>query len=381
MGLNTNSGSVAFISNRVNQRYLMRATIECGYKVVCFSARSQSDDFESGVEVIKYEGFKGGLFFIFDLFSAFKALKRVSPELVVLKGINYKSYVWHLASTLLRVKTIAYHQNGIYISRRNRRYWYLQGVRLSAFLGLFPRVGYSPSIGNPSCRTKPLPSHIFVPFAVVSESSSCLDPSVFSQEGFKIVFVTKRQGKPVHVSKDKEWFRKRADLFSKAVSKLSSLYRVEILVAIKNGDDQHVDHMRELLNSDGFKGVCHIKPSIPNDILKKYMKQASLFVLASEKESAAWSHLESFQSGTPVVVTSDNGTSIGYVAPPRGKIFKSGDCSDLFHAMRFFAESDTNVLKGRKDALDFVNHELDPKRVATSVLSLAGLEPWRNLMH
>jgi len=372
--------AVAFIGNRINQKYLMRGIYECGYKVICFAPRGSKNNNEGFVELFEYQKTKTGLFFLDDLVSAFRATKRASPSLVILKGINYKSFIWHLAAKLAGIRTLHYHQNDIYLSNTEKRYWYLQFFRIVSFFGLLPRKGYSPSLGNPSCETKPLPSHIFIPFAVEStKAPSLAESNIFRGKHLKIFFITKCQGNGLPPSEDKEWTRKRADLFSKAVSKLSEMRQLEIFVAIKKGDTQHIEEMRALLKKDGFKGVANIEANVPNNTVLNYMQRADLFVLASEKESAAWSHLEAYQAGTPVIVGSDNGTSTGYVDFPRGRIFQSGDWNDLYDAMLYFSQSDISLKNARDDAERFVRQELNPRRVATSVLSLAGLEPWRNI--
>jgi glycosyltransferase involved in cell wall biosynthesis len=113
--------------------------------------------------------------------------------------------------------------------------------------------------------------------------------------------------------------------------------------------EAYYGRLKESVEASGVAGRIHIQTNVSHRLMEDLYLRHHLFVLPSDKESAAVSVLEAMANGLAVIASSEVGTR-WYIEPGRnGLIFKAGDQQSLRDAIQdVVRDRDRLVAMGRK---------------------------------
>jgi len=241
----------------------------------------------------------------------FKEMRRRSPDLILMKGLNSVLALSTLVlARVLRIKCIVLIQ---------REWLKSQTIleRCRSFI-LFRVLGVA-SVASPiSKHTWSAPANhprfAYLPFVYdVVE----LDRDYFQNDSINILNVGKFSPTKGQIT------------LLKAVGQLHSRFPVAVTLIGARVDERYLAKLRDLVRELGLESMVHFELDLDHETVLKAFRSADLFVLSSDREPASLQVLEAMANGVPVISSDRNGTKCYIEKGKSGCLFRARDSDDL----------------------------------------------------
>lgn len=227
----------------------------------------------------------------------YRYLRSVDPDLVVVKKYTATSFATIIYTKLLGIELVFYDQapvyddNPFYIKRwfATLLYYFANGERF---------VRYTPVLGNPKERVA-IPRSYYIPF--VAPSGVTADQrSYFRDSCVNILMVGKLHSR-----------RKNHIKLLKSIAGVADKYdiRITLIGSLRDQNDRYYAKIRSTIIDEGLEEIVVIKRNLSYEAVQAEYRRHDLYVLPSEREPAAVSHLEAMSNGLPIICSETNGTS------------------------------------------------------------------------
>lgn len=281
-------------------------------------------------------------------FKVLSQIKAFDPDLVVIKGFRRASLLLSIVLRLNGVRTLISVQNPLH-DVPNRRTRFVQALS-------GPDV-VTPVIGNPQMPRRrsalgPLrQAWHYMPFvAEAHPSASARD--YFRDNRINILLV----GKFVERKMLLEAVRVCSDL---------SVRNIEVAITVV-GTVLDEEYHCEVLDLAARTPNVAVLTNVPYLRMAELYLRHDVFVLASVRERAAYSHLEAMACGLAVIVSSDNGTSHYVEDGVNGLVFDASNFEkELSIAVSSMVSSRTRIVSMGRSALARVEKNHKPDAVIT----------------
>jgi len=212
-------------------------------------------------------------------------------------------------------------------------------------------VRISPVLGNPE-EKQALPRSYYVPFIARSE----VDPEkrqYFKNGNINIMMVGKFHHR-----------RKNHLLLLEAIDELVDEYdiRVTLVGVLNDSTDPYYREILETIDTLGLHDTVTVKINMDYHDVQTEYRRHDLYVLPSENEPAAVSHLEAMSHGLSVICSTTCGTRCYVHEEENGFVFSSGNKAELVEAIQRIIFSRERVRQFGRRSLELVQENYSPER-------------------
>lgn len=343
-----------------NQIPIFRGMKEKGHSVSCFvEYLGETENHDTVVPVQMNESFvsrmylrylkkrysdkpsvvesRHGAKFIPAIFPMMKALKKIAPDIVILRERSIASAVVFSTCKCLGINAVmTYNQSPLY------RTTVTSGTRMKVKRSFFPAVTYTPVAYSIYPQTKEQAFYTedntyFVPFVAESKEYERLE---YCCNGLvRFLDVGKYRDYKNHFV--------LADAARCLIEAGKTNFRITVIGQASNTDElEYFDRLKKYIKEIGAEKYFELKQNIPFVEMNDMYMRHDVFVLTSKKELASIAILEAMANGVSVITTSANGTA-SYVEPGiTGGVFQTCDANSLATEMMAYID-DTSIAETR----------------------------------
>lgn len=263
------------------------------------------------------------------IFRLFKYMKRLNPDIVILRERSMYSICAYLICRLQRINCILYNQTPLWDNEPPRNDLAHRIVKM-----LTPSVRMTPVLGTPN--TGYLDENaVYIPF-VIEPQQSPAQKKYFHSQHINILCVGKFEERKHHL------------MLLEIVRQLLPDHPLHLTLVGEVSTPYHKNYyqkVQEYIVANHMEAfvTCHIncKP----DRMPYFYSGADLFVLPSTGEFASISQLEAMSYSIPVIVSDTNGTACYIENAKNGYLFKDKDAEDLKEKIIKAISDEENILR------------------------------------
>lgn len=265
----------------------------------------------------------------------YKLLTEFEPDLVVSRGYSVYSLAFFLMSKRIGAEFILFTQRPKYrqddpisakiIHRLRRAYQFLFDKKI---------LEYTPVKGDVKDGIDTIDRY-YIPFVVDPDPLREIDRDSYFRDGYVNIISVGQ----FHLE------RKRHILLLDAVRKLVPKYDIRLTLVghLKSENSPNFQRIMNYIHSNNLDERVDIKTNLEYIQLQREYCAHDLYVLPSENEPAAMSHLEAMSQGLPVICSDSNGTDDYITEGVNGYVFQTNALDDLTEKIEAII-SDRNVL-------------------------------------
>lgn len=262
-----------------------------------------------------------------------KALKRMHPDLVIMRDRTLYSMVVYHYCKKYGYKSILYYQSPLW-NYENR-----SNDLLHRLVRKFtPKYCMTPVMGHDGPGRVILPNTFFVPF-IVDPQMTPNDKQYFLDNKINILSIGKFEPRKHHI------------MLSKVVGDICRQFPNEkfklTIIGEATGDLQikYFNEVRNYIKENNMDSFVELITNIPRQEVDKYFENTDLFVIPSTKENASISQLEAMSFSIPVICSDTNGSECYIDDGVNGYIFKDCDENDLREKITKIVSNRENIKK------------------------------------
>jgi glycosyltransferase involved in cell wall biosynthesis len=259
----------------------------------------------------------------------YRYLSRADPDLIVLKGYNVITYCTILIANRIGADLLFYDQDPVYGSLEQSKSRSI-AVRLQETVCRKPFVRFSPVRGEET-GAKAHENAYYLPF--VARPDPAARSRSYVPDGTVRVLMIGKFTSP----------RKNHKQLVRIMEDLDKFYDVQLTLIgqLENPDHEYFTTLRQLVSKSDMDERIDVRPNLSYEEVQEAYLEHDLYVLPSERERAAVSHLEAMAHGLPVICSETNGTSC-YVEPGgNGYLVTPGDDQALREKIELLLEEST----------------------------------------
>lgn len=279
----------------------------------------------------------------------YRYLREVNPDVIIVKKYFAITFVTILYAKVLNVDLVFYDQAPVYGDESD----YRKRKLATAVYYVFHRehlVRYSPVLGNPN-EDEAIPRSYYIPF-VAPTPLSPPDREYFNGGCINVMMVGK-----LHQE------RKNHLLLLRVVDKLREEFEftVTLVGALRDRRDPHFQTIRSFIDDRGMETNVDIRENITYRAVREAYTNHDVFVLPSEDEPAAVSHLEAMSEGLAIVCSETNGTSCYVADGKNGFLFDCQSPTDLEAKLETLCESRDRIRQFGQHSREVATTEYSPE--------------------
>jgi glycosyltransferase involved in cell wall biosynthesis len=127
--------------------------------------------------------------------------------------------------------------------------------------------------------------------------------------------------------------RKNQLFLLKAVEKMAGFGNIHLTIVGQEKDPNILRELKDYINEQNLSEIVTILTNVRPEKMENIYRDHDIFILPSYKEPAAFSIVEAFHYGIPVICTSDCGTNCYIENGSNGYIFRSNSEDDLIGSL------------------------------------------------
>ena len=153
--------------------------------------------------------------------------------------------------------------------------------------------------------------------------------------------------------------RKNYIFLLSALKKLKTNFSLLIIgEKTKNTHSLNLKNIKNYIKVNGLQDKVKIKVNVPHKKINNFLKNRGLFILPSYNEPASISILESISFGVPVICSDTCGTKVYVKESINGFIFKTNNENSLLNKINFYLNSKKKFEQYSKNCLQYSSSEL-----------------------
>jgi len=261
-------------------------------------------------------------------FKLAKRLKRVNPDIVIIREKSVYSMVCYFLCRLYGFRTILYNQSPVYGKvKRDFMHWLVNSAT--------PKVRMTPVMGKETITDQKEEGTFFVPF--VMEPEVAPEEKYFMRDGVIHILTV---GK----------YEKRKNLIE-MVKVFQSLEKEKPMVLTIVGECSTGFHkayyqaLEQYIIEHNLSNKVRLMKNLSREDMKREYQQADIFVLPSTREPASISQLEAMAFSVPVICSDTNGSECYVQQGHNGFLFRDNDMEDLKQKLMLFLQNDTLIVQ------------------------------------
>ena len=265
-----------------------------------------------------------------------RELKRVNPELVILRERSVYSIISYWLCRLHGYPCILYNQSPLWDKKR-------EDIAHKLVDKLTPRVRMTPVMGEDTPGLVRDKYAFFVPF--VMETKLSPEGQIYCSDGIMHIFTVGKYEK-----------RKNLQMMIEAVEALQTRYPVQLTIAGECTTTHHkelFDSLSRYIEEHRLQNVT-LKKNLNKDEMDKEYRNADLFVLPSTGEPASISQLEAMAYSLPVICSDTNGTACYVHDGVNGYRFKDKDQIDLQNKIELLISNPASIKEMGAKGFDYL---------------------------
>ncbi len=168
-------------------------------------------------------------------------------------------------------------------------------------------------------------------------------------------------------------FQKRKDqmLLLKVFSQLSKeSYNIKLCLIGEVANSKYIKSLQNFIEENQLSEDVCIKTNMPYDKITGEYKKYDVFVLPAYNEPAAYSPVEAFANGLPVICSDDNGTKCYIEEGKNGYIFEAKNMNDLKEKIKLLISEKETLREMQKNALYSAKENHNPEDFADKILRI-----------
>ena len=165
-------------------------------------------------------------------------------------------------------------------------------------------------------------------------------------------------------------FQKRKDqiLLLKVFSQLSKEgYDIKLCLIGEVANSKYIKILHNFIKEDQLSEDVCIETNMAYDKITGEYKKYDIFILPAYNEPAAYSPVEAFANGLPVICSDDNGTKCYIEEGKNGYIFEAKNIADLQEKIKLLISEKETLRKMQKNALYSAKENHNPKDFADKI--------------
>jgi glycosyltransferase involved in cell wall biosynthesis len=278
----------------------------------------------------------------------YNQLRASAPDVIVIRETSARLLVTMILGIFWTRRFVLYTQQPLYSERKPN--WKVRIKR--KFLNILFTSCITPVRGKGKWKFSE--SALFVPFAVNNANSN--ESRTYMKKG---VITVLSIGK-LFVARKNHFFIIKVirDLLAQGHK-----IQLTLLGALNRTDDPYFLRLVQYIKSNGLSSSVKILANVPYKECQQYFNQANVYVLVSDDEPAAVSHLEAMAAGAAIICSTSNGTYDYVVHNYNGFHVRPGKISKLNHFLELLI-TDSKMLSNMGTAsLELVNEYYSPSAV------------------
>ena len=165
--------------------------------------------------------------------------------------------------------------------------------------------------------------------------------------------------------------RKEQMLLLKTVKELSDEnYKIKLCLIGELADKNYFKLLSNYINENLLSNNVNIKTNLSYPEIKTEYQNYDLFILPAYNEPAAYSPVEAFGNGLPVICSDENGTKCYIENGLNGYIFKAKNKNDLKEKILTCISNKEKLIEMQKNAFSSANKNHNPKLFADRILKI-----------
>jgi len=246
-------------------------------------------------------------------------IRRVKPDVIIIRNRNFAASVVYLASKICRIShVLLYTQNACYTKQVKRN------TVLKRFIKsiIFPQKTYSPVEMSEVSAGKLYETDChFIPFAMHFDDRVMQNKEYFRGGTINILDVGKYRDYKNHF------------VLVKAIALLPEDLRKQLRITIlgqsySEEEKEYKCRLEKFIIDNNLSTIINTKSAVPYSDMKDQYLSHDVFILTSKKELASISILEAMSCGVVCISTNRNGTA-SYISNSLGYIFESDNEASL----------------------------------------------------
>lgn len=283
----------------------------------------------------------------------YKYLKKIRPDIVILREKSLYSIVCNRQCNKLKISTLVYNQNPVMVVPEDLKRDALHKI----VDGMLPEKRITPVWEKYDGKEKVKDKNaIFLPFVV---SPKCMpeEKKYFYDNIINLIDVGKFEKRKNHILLLK--------VFKKIIEKHPDV-RLQI-VGNMNDDDSfarsELNKVNQFIKDNNLTKAVRVYVNVPHDEMDLKYRMSDIYVLPSTSEPAAVSHLEAMSYSIPAICSTGNATASYIQNGISGYIFIDNDEEDLYNKLdkalsdrKIIVEMGKNAYKNVCDNYQFKNY-------------------------
>ncbi|RJQ34081.1 glycosyltransferase [Candidatus Parcubacteria bacterium] len=274
-----------------------------------------------------------------DFFKTFFKIKKINPDVLVIKNIQSIYSIFALIiGKLLRKKIFVLLQIDKYRPKQ-------KSVSVDLVGKIFGAKVLTPILGDRKYNNKNQ-NLFYLPFPVEVKD---FDKQYFKDNKINIVCVGKFQERKGHL------------ILAQAINQLKDYFDFKVTLIGEEDEGKYTQDLVTYIEEHNLSEIIERKINLPHGELMEFFKTQDVLVLPSWDEAASVSIAEAMAHKLAVLSTYDNGTRCYIHEGENGYLFKERNVDDLFDKLKKIAsDTDKLVAMGQKSfALAQEYHTMD----------------------
>lgn len=300
--------------------------------------------------------------YIPSLFWAMKFVRKVKPDLVILRDSSKSSCVFYLICKLLFLKKVILYDQHPLLTRFSRSHKWL-----------FPKVRYSPVLGegvSPKFDNVFVSNHAyFVPF-VYESNFRTIKKSMYP---IQILDVGKFRDYKNHTL--------LIDAIGILLKKGCNKFSLTIVGQSKNSEEAaYLENLKNRIEEYKMGKFVKIFCNIPYKEMNDIYQKNDILVLPSKKEIAGMVVIEAMGNGLCVLSSDANGTAKYTKDIDSDNVFNHQNAHDLANRLLYLIENPNVLDTIKKNSLDYISHNCcysEYKRIVSFILKKEFKYEWK----
>lgn len=270
-------------------------------------------------------------------------IRRVKPDVIIIRNRNFAASVVYLASKICRIShVLLYTQDACYTKQVKRN------TVLKRFIKsiIFPQKVYSPVEMSEVSADKLYATNChFIPFAMHFDDR-VMQNREYNRGGYINI---------LDVGKYRDY--KNHFVLVKAVTLLPENVQKQLRITIlgqaySKEEKQYKYRLEQLISDNNLSTIVDVKDAVPySEMMNQYLSH-DIFILTSKVEVASVSILEAMSCGLLCISTNRNGTA-SYINKDFGYIFESDNEESLKDILTSIVENRTKISRMGKQTFKY----------------------------
>lgn len=266
-----------------------------------------------------------------------RKLKRINPELVIIRERSLYSIFTTFLCRCFHYKTILYNQSPLYIIPKS-------DMKHKIVNKLTPTIRMTPVRGKLESGMVLDPNAVFVPFVMEIEKKA--EEREYLKDGVLHIFAV-----------GKYEARKNLQMLVEAVENIEAGIPVYLTIAGEVESKENHELYKKINDYIFSRHLKNIKllSNLKREEMKEQYAECDLFVIPSTREPASISQLEAMAFSVPAICSDTNGTACYVEDGYNGYHFKDNDKKSLKECIEIFANSPNRVIEMGENAADYLD--------------------------